>query len=92
MRWVFPVSLRAALAAAILMSATNAEQAMARDERSAQSVTLEQCLDAGDARMGIMRAIIACDGDELARKDDLLNDTYHPVPPDRRRDDRRARR
>ena len=79
MRWVFPVSLRAALAVAILMSATNAEGAMARDEQSVQSVTLDQCLDRGTARMGMMRAIIACYTDELSRKDDVLNGAYRSV-------------
>jgi len=53
--------------------------AVAQGSLATRPVSIEQCLDAGDARMGVMREIIECYTDELSRKDRVLNSTYRSV-------------
>lgn len=49
------------------------------EELSEQPTALVQCLSSGDARSGIMSAMIACFDNEYSRKDDILNSRYQAV-------------
>lgn len=57
-------------------------KAFAQSDQNAQQSSprqLDQCLNAGDAKMGVMSAMIDCEDEELARKNVILNRTYQSI-------------
>ena len=74
MGWVSRYLLLAAIAAHAL-----ALPAYAAGDSPSPRGTFDQCINTGDARMGVMPAIFDCYMEEISRTDEVLNNTYRDV-------------
>jgi uncharacterized protein YecT (DUF1311 family) len=70
-------SLLAAIVASALAIPAYAQRSVSNTAKSMEA--FDQCINSGDARMGVMPAILDCYRDEISRKDEVLNNTYRDV-------------
>ncbi|HKU65438.1 MAG TPA: lysozyme inhibitor LprI family protein [Rhizomicrobium sp.] len=72
-------SLLAAIVASTLAIPAYAEGSATKTAQRTLSPAYKECLNTGDARMGVMPAMFDCGRDELSRQDEVLNSAYRAV-------------